>query len=376
MPVSTPSNKADLKNRLSIAALISILFHFILLILLGLWTVYQYAVEGDHEMAVTMEESSGPEMDHEPVEEVIVEEMPQEIAVDLERLTVDPLHEVELPRLAAQITSVPTPVTPTIPTSTASSVVFHSAVPRASWGRPFGQREENDLLLRGYYYDFKRLANGETSGLQNRDHFPIIREYIESGFNESVLARYFRVPDPLFASHIFHPRRSSNLALEAYDAGRHGVGPGTWAVHYQGKFSPPETGRYRFITKAEAGMVVIVNRKVVSQNGFGNDHQIARWQPSQRYNYGLPGNAASVGDWINLRRGQAYDIEIFLGDGRVGNYQAMLMVEQDGVTYEKDSRGNPILPIFTLAESEEPLPDFGPNALPVAPMPLLMSTAR
>lgn len=373
--MTTPPPSSN-KSRLSLAVLISIIFHFVLLILLGLWTVYQYVVEGDHEMAISMEDSSGPESDAEPVPEITVETPPIEVPVELDRLVVDPLHQADLPQLTADIVSVPSPISPTIPTTTASSLAFHAAVPRASWGRPFGQREENDLLLRGYYYDFKRTARGEDSSLRGRDHFSIIREYIERGFDESVLQRFYRVPEPLFASHIFHPRRNSTLALEAYDAGRYGVQPGTWAVHYRGRFSPPQNGRYRFITKAEAGMVVIVNRQVVSQNGFGNDHEITRWRPSQRYNYGLPGNAASVGDWMDLRRGQSYPIEIFLGDGRVGNYQAMLLIEQEGVEYEKDARGNPILPIFTLALSDEPMPDFGPLAIPVAPEPLLMSTAQ
>ena len=354
------------------AILISIIVHFVALIIFGLWTVYRYVQEGDPGMEVAMEEGEETAVEQQ-MEEVEVTEVQPNVEVDLDRLTVDPIHDVQLPEIAADTQAVPTPPVPSVPTAVADQVAFRQIMPRGDWGNTFGQREESDFLLRGYYYDFKRTSDGNMTALRGRRHFPVIREYIESGFDQSVLDEYFRVPDPLFTSFIFHPRRNSTLALEAYEAEEHGVAPGTWAVHYTGRFSPPETGRYRFITKAEAGMVVIVDREVVSQNGFGSDHQITSWRPSERYNFGLPGNSASVGDWLDLRAGRDYDIEIFLGDGQVGNYQAMLLVEQDGVEYERDSRGNPILPIFAMVPMEgDPPDDFGEGAMPVLPEPLAM----
>ncbi|MCH8541838.1 MAG: hypothetical protein LAT58_13870, partial [Opitutales bacterium] len=48
-------------KRLSLAILISVIVHFVLLILLGLWTVYRYVQEGDPGMEVAMEQ--GEEME-------------------------------------------------------------------------------------------------------------------------------------------------------------------------------------------------------------------------------------------------------------------------------------------------------------------------
>ena len=292
----------------------------------------------------------------------------------MDRITVDPLHEVELPEITSHSQTVPTPPSPTVPTESADRVAFRQAMPSGEWSDTFGSRDESDFLLRGYYYDFKRNAEGEETSLRCREHFPVIREYIESGFDESVFDDYFRVPEPMFTSFIFHPRRDSRLTVEAYGAAEYGVEPGTWAIHYTGRISPPESGKYRFITKAQAGMAVFVDGEIVSQNGYAGDHQvIPSWSPSKRYDFGLPGRSASVGDWIEMNSGQNYDIEIFLGDGEVGFYQAMLLVEQEGGDYETDSRGNPILPIFsTIPMQEEPPEDFGEGGMDVQDRPFAM----
>jgi hypothetical protein len=47
-------------------------------------------------------------------------------------------------------------------------------------------------------------------------------------------------------------------------------------------------------------------------------------------------------------------MEILLGEWPGGDFKAWLMIEKDGVQYEKDQKGNPILPIFKLADSAPP----------------------
>jgi hypothetical protein len=76
---------------------------------------------------------------------------------------------------------------------------------------------------------------------------------------------------------------------------------------------------------------------------------------------------------MELRAGQFYDLDIVFSEGPGGQFCAMLLFEQEGVTYEKDSAGNPILPIFRVAKnttqpakSAPPFLDDGPvwKALP------------
>src|SRR5205807_6940761 len=59
-----------------------------------------------------------------------------------------------------------------------------------------------------------------------------------------------------------------------------------------------------------------------------------------------------VGDPVQVTGGQSYPMEILLGEWPGGDFKAFLMIEKDGVQYEKDAKGNPILPIFKIAASE------------------------
>jgi len=57
------------------------------------------------------------------------------------------------------------------------------------------------------------------------------------------------------------------------------------------------------------------------------------------------------GDPVQVNAGESYPIEILIGEWPGGQFKAWLMIEKDGVQYEKDANGTPILPIFKLAES-------------------------
>ena len=45
-------------------------------------------------------------------------------------------------------------------------------------------------------------------------------------------------------------------------------------------------------------------------------------------------------------------MEVLLGEWPGGDFKAWLMIEKEGVEYEKDTKGNPILPIFKLAAGQ------------------------
>ena len=59
-----------------------------------------------------------------------------------------------------------------------------------------------------------------------------------------------------------------------------------------------------------------------------------------------------VGEPVQVTGGQSYPMEVLMGEWPGGDFKAYLMIEKDGVQYEKDAKGNPILPIFKLAASE------------------------
>jgi hypothetical protein len=58
------------------------------------------------------------------------------------------------------------------------------------------------------------------------------------------------------------------------------------------------------------------------------------------------------GEPFQVNGGQSYPMEIVMGEWPGGDFKAWLLIEKDGVQYEKDAKGNPILPIFKLATGD------------------------
>jgi hypothetical protein len=56
---------------------------------------------------------------------------------------------------------------------------------------------------------------------------------------------------------------------------------------------------------------------------------------------------------MNLQAGKSYDMEMIIGDDG-GLMFFTLLIEKEGVRYERDGSGNPILPPFRLGKAELP----------------------
>jgi hypothetical protein len=55
---------------------------------------------------------------------------------------------------------------------------------------------------------------------------------------------------------------------------------------------------------------------------------------------------------FQVNAGQSYPMDVVIGEWPGGDFKVWLLIEKDGVNYDKDSKGNPILPIFKLAAGE------------------------
>ena len=342
-------------KRLSLAILISIIVHFIILILMGLWTVYQYVVEGDPGMEVSMEQ--GEVVDAPDQEEVVeIQEVQHQVEVEFDRLVVDPLFEQDLPVLNAQIDAVPTPVTPTIPTTTASQIVFQRAAPRGSWGNVFGSSDQNDFMLDGVFFDFKQTNRGER---RNPNFVQEVRQFVDGGFNRSALERtVFRAPNNRSVSFIAHPNMSANLAPAAYDLA--GVVEGRqWIIHYNGVISPPRNGRFRFTAYADDQALVAIDGRVVV-DGSRQKISDSRFHGTQVHG-NMPNtndsNHSRTSEWISMQANRNYNIDIIVGENPGGRYMAWIFVEEEGVQYERVGGTWPRLPLFSTIEMDG-IPDW------------------
>ena len=226
----------------------------------------------------------------------------------------------------------------------------------------FGFREaKGGGALVGHFYDLKQFKDGKPSKLDQDHGYPdeLYNFVTKSAWNTSVLEKYFVGPNPLFTTQIYIPKINADQGPLAFQLGGR-VQPKMWVVHYKGNVVPTESGTYRFVGMADDVMVVRFNGKVVldcgSQNPSGHG-------PQQFYaTSGLQLDPQKMGWYKGLGRGdpfqvtggESYPIEILIGEWPGGDFKAWLMIEKDGVQYEKDQKGNPILPIFKLADSAPP----------------------
>jgi len=228
----------------------------------------------------------------------------------------------------------------------------------------FGFREsKGGGSLTGHLYDLKQLKNGTPSKLDQDHGYPEeISRFVNSGFNESNFEKYFVGPNPLFTTQIFIPKINSDQGPLAFGLGGR-VQPRMWVVVYRGNVIPPESGTYRFVGVCDDILVVRFNGRVVLDSGSmtpsghgpqkfyaGDGLKLESKKGMEWY------KGSGRGDPFQVTGGQSYPMEVLIGEWPGGEFKAWLQIEKDGVEYEKDSKGVPILPIFKLAPSEVPHP--------------------
>ena len=209
--------------------------------------------------------------------------------------------------------------------------------------------------LTGHFYDLKQLKNGTPSKLEEKDYPNELKKFVNSGWNAANLDRFFVGPNPLYTTQIFIPSIDANQGPLAFGLGGR-VQPKMWVVHYQGNVIPTESGTFHFVGVGDDVLVVRFNGRVVLDAGFCSvtDHQPSTYyasvglqlDPKMGFYKGL-----GKGDPVQVTGGQSYPIDILIGEWPGGQFKVFLMLEKEGVQYQKDAKGNPILPIFKLADS-------------------------
>ena len=221
----------------------------------------------------------------------------------------------------------------------------------------FGFREaKGGGALVGKFYDLKQLKNGTPSKLDEQNGYPgELSKFVNSGWNAANLEKYFVGPNPLYTTQIFIPKMNADQGPLAFGLGGR-VQPKMWTVHYKGNVVPTESGTFRFVGFADDTMVVRFNGRVVldcgSTNPSGHGPQSfyatagVQLDPKMGWYKGL-----GRGEPFQVTGGESYPMEVLIGEWPGGDFKAWLMIEKDGVQYEKDAKNNPILPIFKLSDS-------------------------
>ncbi|RKX39824.1 MAG: hypothetical protein DRP64_13685 [Verrucomicrobia bacterium] len=180
----------------------------------------------------------------------------------------------------------------------------------------------------------------------------VLRKYVLSGWKDSVLARYYRLPKKLYSTYIVVPPIPTALAPGIFGAS--GLEDYYLFVKYEGQLVYKEDIRFRFWGIGDAYIFVNVAGKEVLMSTWQPLHSayFDWWQSSAGGDrtYILGNQRMVVGDWIELKAGEPVDMKVLFGEWHGGYVSGMLLVEVDGVEYPHGRHNGPLLPIFKTAE--------------------------
>ncbi|RKX46667.1 MAG: hypothetical protein DRP64_02875 [Verrucomicrobia bacterium] len=224
-----------------------------------------------------------------------------------------------------------------------------------------GQSIGNDFV--GTFYDFKRDRQGRPLSTVKEDFAYKLANFVKRGWKTSVLASYYQSPRKLYTTSFMVPPIKSMLGPRAFGED---TGGWCWMVLYKGKLVYPEDIKFRFWGFGDDILLVRVDGKLVLNGNWhsdgGNTYVTdigGSWDSTSnddaRYWYG--NNKARVGDWIELKAGELHDMEVMIGEVPGGSFSAMLTVQVEGMEYERNRQGGPILPMFSTAEPSRDLQD-------------------
>ena len=212
-----------------------------------------------------------------------------------------------------------------------------------------GQSIGNDF--EGVLYDLKRDRQGRNIAMGEEQFKQVLRDFIKEGWKPSVLARYYRSPKKLYATHFMMPPLPSPMAPD--DFGVPDMPCTLFMLHYKGQLVSSKPITFRFRANGNAFLFARVDGKeVVLACWDAHKDYFDWWQSSSAdsLKYYLGDQLATVGDWITLEPGKPLDMEVMFGEWKGGYMAAMLTVEVQGVEYETNRQGGPILPAFKTEE--------------------------
>ncbi len=225
----------------------------------------------------------------------------------------------------------------------------------------FGFRGGGGLM--GTFYDLKQNPSKKRTPVDSVEKLAKeLSRFTHGGWNQSFFDQYFKAPTNLSATNLFVPFADSEAAPEAFGVKKF-VDPSLWMVFYKGRVSPPESGTWYFVGGADNFLIVRLNGKVVLHSGYPQYESATQFKATAKYLYegfkfshgpagGVPGGFAK-GAPMQLQAGQFYDMEMVIGDDG-GLMFFTLLIEKEGVQYERDGSGNPILPPFRLGNAKLP----------------------
>ncbi|MGE9295907.1 MAG: hypothetical protein ACQKBV_06445 [Puniceicoccales bacterium] len=224
-----------------------------------------------------------------------------------------------------------------------------AASPCAAQDSAFGSDDANAALI-GILYDLKQTQKGDPSGVGVQEYPLVLSEFMESDWDEAVLNRFFRVSRPVYASKVFVPMMSAGQAPKAFRVDEV-VDPRLIVVHYKGQVVAPMDGVYRLAGFADDFIAARVNGDTVLVAGRGDclSPITFPWEAKVPDGFPIGNGRVRFGNWFAVRKGEAIDLDVLIGERPGGDFGAWLYIERKGESYPA-GEGSPLLPVFQFAE--------------------------
>lgn len=228
--------------------------------------------------------------------------------------------------------------------------VYIPGLGRAGVGSAFGSTNQIKGDLVGSLYDFKRDAKGNPRTL---NYWEDLRRMVSGKLSDRAVRDFYRVPKSIYLSHLFVPYTNAEIGPEAFGVGGL-MEPKAWVAHYRGVIQPPSSGSYRFAGDFDDVLIVMIDGRVVLEVTWdtpGSVGGITGWKPTDYVDAHRCFTSRSFvyGDWVELRNTESRRIDVLVGERPGGMIGGVLLVQKKDATYEMESNGRPILPVFAVS---------------------------
>ncbi len=308
----------------------------------------------------------------EPVDENTPEEpdidMTADVNVDISVDVADvPVAHTELVAPAAPIaksaaktgvSAAPSPVSISI-INTGAKLTPLDGNNNGGWGsvisKKKGQKPQNlDGCLIGTIIDFKKDGEGKERPNWLQTYNSDARSLIENNFSQSALFK-FHVPQKNVAlTHLWIPPQSAGNGPKAFGVADT-VKPSGFVVYYTGTLASYRKGKWRFWGYFDDFLFIRVNGRIVfDSNGCdGKASPRSDWKSSAPNEIGKAWCPQSgwgkmaPSDWFELQPNKPVKIELMIGEHPGGMVGGLILIQEEGVTYSKNTDGTVVYPIFT-----------------------------
>ena len=353
-----------------LAPLVAIVSVVVFVVVLIVMTTVQSVKKASYEVRIAQVEEEAETL-LEPVDEDAFEQsdidMTADVNVDITIPATDiPLARTELaasaapaPKVASAVSAAPSPVSMQL-INTGVKMTTLEADNSGGWGKVIAQKKTSkpqnlDGCLIGTIIDFKKNGKGEDRPDWLKTYNADARSLIENNFSQGSLFK-FHVPQKNVAlTHLWIPPQPAGNGPKAFGVADT-VKPSGFVVYYTGSLASYKKGRWRFWGYFDDFLFVRVNGRIVfDSNGCdGKASPRSDWKSSAPNEIGKAWcpqkgwGKMAPSDWFELQPNKPVKIELMIGEHPGGVVGGLLLIEESGVSYPKNTDGTVAYPIFTM----------------------------